>query len=337
MQKEKIIYVDELERILRQKFGKYNLNSDVISDLVEYFILTELYGVTTHGLFTLKAHISKIEKRDYNLNPNIDFLKEEMAFSVMDADNSIGIYSGTVAMNYALKKAQESGIYIVHVRNANTYGAAFFYTLLAINKKMIGITFCNTPVAMAAWRGKEKILGTNPLAVGIPGKEKGPILYDIATSKVAKSKINEYNKKSINIPEGWALDSNGENTTDPLKAIQGSVLPFGEHKGYGLAVIIDILSGLLSGAGYLKNVNKFYSEDGKNMNVGQVFIAINPEKIFGENFYEAVDNYIEILKKSGEKVLFPGEDRVKKYKENIKKEIKISEELYNYLFDNNKE
>lgn len=147
----------------------------------------------------------------------------------------------------------------------------------------------------------------------------------MATSKVAKSKINEARKAGENIPLGWALDIDGNPTTDPIKAINGMVLPMAEHKGYALSLAIDIIAGLLSGAGYLNNVNRFYSIDNRCMNVGQMFVAIDPKIVMSENFYKLIDNYIEQLHSSGNNVMYPGENKHNREVESEKSGISLSD------------
>lgn len=278
--------------------------------LLECMFEADFCGVHSHGLNVFPAHFKKILDGGYDFEP-IRILKETGAFAVVDAANQIGMVSSATCMQLAIDSAKKSGIFTVFARNANTFGPAFYYAKMATDQRMIGICFSNSPSAMPAWNGKKKLLGTNPFAVGVPGKVQGPVLLDMATSVVAKSKINEIRKAGGELPEGWALDENGEPTTDPATAIRGMVLPMAGHKGYGIAMAIDLLSGVLSGAGYLNHINRFYSEDHQCMNVGQCFVAMDPAMICSEDFYENIDAYIEEVHDSGEKVLFPGERKIK--------------------------
>lgn len=152
------------------------------------------------------------------LDGEIQVVRQTAAFAVIDANNLCGMVSAHDAMALALKNVEQSGMYAVFSRGGNTFGAAFSYVLKAAAAGKIGIVFCNTPAAMAPWGGKGKRLGTNPIACGIPGRRRGPILLDMATSVVAKSKINEIAKTNGTLPHGWALDENGVDTTDPHRA-----------------------------------------------------------------------------------------------------------------------
>lgn len=282
---------------------------------------SDLYGVTSHGSAVLDAHIEKIEKGGYNLTPDLKILNESSAFAVIDGDNALGPVSAEFCMNYAVEKCVDSGIFHVFSRNNNTFGPAFYYPLKAAEKGMIGIIFSNSPAQMALYGGKEKMLGTNPFAAVIPVPGNEPIIIDMATSIVAKSKFKEYKAQGKQLPDGWALDKNGLPTNDPDEAIQGFVLPMAGFKGYGIAMLIDIVSGVISGASYLNNVGRFYSDDDKGMRVGFCCIAINPKKILGERYDEIMKDYIDTLRNSNpvesQTIILPGDDRIANKKSNL--------------------
>lgn len=317
------------------------LPGEQAESVADCFIEADVCGVSTHGVSILPTHIDKIRSGGYNLSPNFKVLREAGAFAVIDADNAIGAVSAVHCMRYAMKACKSSGIFTVFSRNCNTYGPAFYYVLKAAQQELIGITFCNSPAAMPAWNGKKKLFGTNPFAIAIPCKSEEPIIFDMATSKVAKSKINEARIKNEKIPLGWALDENGYPTDDPIEAINGLVLPMAEYKGYGLALTIDILSGVLSGAAYMSNVGKFYSEDNKCMNVGQTFIAMDPAQIYGEEYYGLMDEYVKAIRNSesidGQSVSLPGDDRKSTKQDNLANGIRMQtatvEKLYNCFKD----
>ncbi|MFK4785471.1 Ldh family oxidoreductase [Fusobacterium sp. MFO224] len=324
-----------LREILKKILLNNNLSVTDTENIVNCLIEADSCGVHSHGIFTFKSHLKKIQEKAYNLNPKFKIVRKGGAFSVIDADNSIGFLSATYCINTAIEGVKNAGIYAVFSFNSNTYGPAFYYPLLAAKKGLIGITFCNSPANMAPFGGKEKLFGTNPLSVVIPSKESSPIILDMATSKVAKSKINEAKLRGEKIPLGWALDEEGKETTDPIEAIKGFMLPMEGHKGYGLALIIDVLSGVLSGAKFLNNVGKFYLENNGSMGVGQTFIIIDPNQIYGENFYEVMDNYKKIIQDSegilNNKVRVPGDGKLSKKDDSLKKGIEIDRKVYEFL------
>lgn len=316
---------DDILMKVENAFLKNGFPSDLANHISNNLLLTEMCGVKSHGLGMVMAHINRWNNGGYNINPNIAVEKSTHTFSVINADNSVGMQSASFCMNRAMDFAKEEGIHIVFSKHCNTFGAAFTYTKMAADKGLIGIAFCNTPTAMAPWGGNKKLIGTNPISISIPGKNEGPILFDMATSIVAKSKFNEARKKGEPIPLGWGLDSDGKPTTDPLEAIKGFVLPMAQHKGYGLALCLDMLSGVISGSGYSDKVNRFYSEDNSCMEVGQTFIAIDPSQICDKDFYQRVDEYIINIHESG--AIYPGENFTESLINSQKEGVEVPEDL----------
>lgn len=321
--------INEIYENIIKILDLYGVNQKDSEIITNYMITTDMCGVHTHGLSILSSHIDKIIRKGYNLTEKPEITKDLGSFAVVNSKNTFGFVSGKFCMELAIEKSLKFGIGMVFAHNCNTYGAAFYYTKLASDKELIGITFCNSPIAMSPYGGKEKLLGTNPLAVSIPGKKEGPILFDMATSVVAKSKINELRKQKEKIPLGWALDAKGNPTVDPEEAIKGIILPMAGAKGYGLALTIDIIAGILSGAEYSEGVNRFYSNDNKGMNIGQVFIVLNPKMIYSEEFYIKVDNYIKRLHNSESlsesRVRFPGETKLEEYERSKKEGVLLSD------------
>ncbi len=309
----------------------YGVPLEQATDLILCMVEADMRGVHTHGLSILPSYIKKIEKNGFNIENDIIICKTTAAFSVIDANNQIGAVSAKKCMNIAIEKVAESGIYSVFCRNANTFGPAFYYAKAAADRKLVGICLCNSPSAMPAWGGKRKILGTNPFSIAIPAKKYAPIVIDMATSIVAKSKINEIRKQGGVIPKGWAVDENGNPTTDPVSAIRGMVLPMAGHKGSAIAIAIDIIAGVLSGAGYQNQINRFYSENNNCMNVGQCFIVIDPVMVLDEAFYNKVDDYIDQIHLSGEHVFYPGEIENDNYKCAISIGVEVPEEAVKEL------
>ena len=303
------------------------LNESQINIVADYFATVDFYGIKSHGVKTLKAHVDKIVNEQYNINPNFEVIKDFPGCAVIDGDNSIGMVSATKCIDYAMERASTSGVFSVYSYNNNTYGAAFYYALQAAKNGFICFTMSNSPAQMAPYGGKKKMLGTNPFAVGIPGKNSNPLIIDMATSVVAKSKLNEYKNTNQPIPQGWALDCNGQPTTDAQTALEGLMLPMAGFKGYGISLVIDSLAGLLSGAQYLDSVGRFYAINKNSMNVGFNFVIVSPTLIYGENFYSEFDNYIMKLREcptvSQEEIVIPGDDRIKAFNQNIKNGIEF--------------
>lgn len=278
--------------------------------LIDSMIAADMSGIQTHGIKMLPAYIEKINRGEFSTD-DIKVVKQSAAFTTVDACNSIGAISAMRCVDIAIEKARVNGIHTVFSKHCNTFGPAFYFVEKMAEAGMIGLVCCNSPAAMPMSNGCEVMLGTNPFAFACPSASKGTILLDMATSVVAKSKFLIAKNKGEQIPEGWALDINGNPTTDPEEAIKGFVLPMAGAKGSGIALMIDMLSGMLSGAGYLNKVGKFYSKTGEPMNVGQMFVAIDPTLVYDGDFYSEMDEYIELIRNSkameGKTVSIPGD------------------------------
>ena len=293
---------------------KYGVGATQAKTIADCLVTADEYGVTSHGTAILPSHIDRINRGGYNLSPEFKIIKETSAFSVIDGDNAIGPVSAMFCLEHAMKKCRDSGVYTVFSRNNNTFGPAFYYSLKAAEQGFIAFICSNSPAQMAPIGGIDKMLGTNPLAAVIPVYDGDPIIIDMATSTVAKSKFKEYKNEGKPLPEGWALDKNGNPTTDPDEAISGLVLPMAGFKGYAISMLIDVIAGALSGAAYLDKVGRFYSEDGSSMNVGFYLTVIDPIAVLGEEYNDIIKEYVNRIKTShpaeGKQITLPGEDRI---------------------------
>lgn len=302
--------------------------------LTDSMLEADKSGVATHGIRMLPAYIRKLDNGDFSFE-DIVVKKSFPAFSVVNSNNCIGAVSAYYCTQLAINEAKNNGMHTVFAYNSNTLGPAFYYVKKIAEKGLIGYVCCNSPAAMPANNGLEVMLGTNPFAFACPSKSAGTILIDMATSAVAKSKFLEAKNKGQKLSMGLALDSLGNPTVNPDEAIRGLVLPMAGVKGYGIAIMIDVLSGVLSGAAYLNNVGKFYSNDGHGMNVGHMFVAIDPSAIYDGDFFAEMDQYIKTLRnskvKKGQTITLPGDG--KREKENAANEygIELPEDIVKIL------
>lgn len=323
---------EQIEQVVKSAFINCGCTQEEANINAKIFVMTEMCGVTSHGLRMVFSHLSKYLDGVYNFAKPIIIEVETNTLARVNSEGMCGMYSAWQCMNYAISKAKKSGAFTVFANNCNTYGAAFIYPLLAAEKGLIGLSLCNSPAQMAPIGGAKKMLGTNPIAYAIPVKDGKPIVFDASTSIVAKSKINLAVERGEDIPIGWALDGNGEPTTNAKAAQRGSVLPMAGPKGYGLSLLFDILAGVLSGAGYLDNVESFYGSD-KCMNVGQVFVAIDPVLIYGDSFAETMRDYVNEIRKSSQQndAHLPGDRKWMAYDKAINEGIEINDDLYNEI------
>lgn len=324
------VYKEFIIDLLSEILLKNGIREDVANAVVETLIITEMSGECAHGLRMFNTYRTIMQEQKHS--QEIHVLKETPAFSIVNCACQTGIYTAKKCMQRAINNAAQHGVHTIFARNANTFGAAFVYGLQAVREGMICLLMANTPAQMTVYGGKKKMLGTNPICFAIPAKDEFPIIFDMASSKTAKSRINNAAEHGEIIPNDWGLDKNGQRTTNPNDVINGGfLLPFADsQKGYGIAMMIDMFAGLLSGAAYLDDVG--FLKSGK-MNVGQMFIAIDPKKVYGDDFYAQVDAYIRKVKGSGDNVRLPGENKLKNLLKAEDEGFDIDDQLYRQIMN----
>ena len=289
----------------------------------------DLKGFTSHGLGRFPQYLISIDAGTINLNENITIEKETPAMALINGNSGFGQAVSYKAMQIAIKKAKEMGIACVGVHNTNHFGVTGFYSDLALRENCIGLVIANTDPAIAPLGGSTPLIGTNPLALGIPSETY--ITVDMATSVTARGKIIESKRKGLTLPDGWALDKDGNPTNDPEAALEGSILPFGGFKGYALAALIEILTGPLVQAGYGYGVTGTASPT-QNCTKGDLYVVIDPSK-FGDfdEFVENTEDFVSQIRATGENVAIPGDLEVKRIAEAEANGVTIDEKLYEQL------
>jgi LDH2 family malate/lactate/ureidoglycolate dehydrogenase len=272
----------------------------------------DLRGVDSHGVVRLPVYAKRIQASVVKAKPDIITESRFASVALVHGDNGLGPVVGTRAMDEAVRLAEHSGIGYVGVRGSNHFGTAAFYVQRAIERGFIGCAISNAPPNMAAFGGRERFLGTNPLAVGIPAGKERPLIFDASSSVVARGKIIVAAHRNLPIPEGWAIDPEGRPTTDAVAALKGAVLPFGGPKGSAISFIIDILSGVMTGAAFALHLNTLENLQAVQ-NLGHVFAAFRTDLFLPTGEFAArMDEILAMLKSSAPaagvpRVLAPGE------------------------------
>lgn len=324
----KIMHDKETE-LVKEILSKLGATPEDQKLVAEATVDADLKGFTSHGLGRFPQYIKSIEAGTINLKDNITIEKETPAIALINGNSGFGQAVSYKAMQIAIKKAKELGIACVGVHNSNHFGVTGFYSDLALRENCIGLVIANTDPAIAPLGASEALIGTNPLALGIPSDTY--ITVDMATSATARGKILESKRKGIDIPDGWALDSEGKPTNDPQKALEGSLLPFGGFKGYALSVLIEILTGPLVQAGYGHGVTGTASPT-KNCTKGDLYVVIDPTKFVDfDEFKQNTEDFISQIRATGENVAIPGDLEVKRIVDAEENGIAIDEKLYNQL------
>ncbi|HEY8476249.1 MAG TPA: Ldh family oxidoreductase, partial [Chloroflexota bacterium] len=274
-----------------------------------------LRGVDTHGVTRLPIYVKRLRLGLVNPRPEVRVVAEAPAGAVVDGDNGLGMVVGTRAMEEAIRRARAAGSSWVAVRNSNHFGACAYYVMLASAAGMVGIAMTNGEALMAPWGGVTPYLSTNPIAFAVPGGREGDVVLDFATSVSAAGRILLAHKRGERIPLGWITDRRGRPTDDPEVLLRGEALmvPMGGHKGYGLALMIDVLSGLLGGAAFGPHVGAMYWDFSKPQNVGHLFGALDvgrfvPLDVFRARLDQMVREVRACERADGvERIAVPGE------------------------------
>lgn len=244
----------QLFYLVESIFTKAGSSPEDAKIVAEMLVSAELRGIPSHGVVRIKDYIGLWQKGRMNLSPKIKIVHEMPSTATVDGDNGMGMVVGNYAMNLAIKKANEFGSGWVAVRNSNHFGIAGFYTLMAAEQDMMGFAFTNANALVAPTFGVERMLGTNPIAFSIPGKEEPTFTSDLATTSVARGKIELMEKEGKKVPIGLIQDSEGNPTDDPSVLRKGgTILPLDgqmSSKGFCLGAMVDILSAVLSGANF---------------------------------------------------------------------------------------
>ena len=242
-------------------------------------VMGDLFGHATHGVLRLESYGERI--RNGAISATAEPVVEDVAPAIarVDGHGAIGPLVGTRALEAAIGRARALGVGVAFVRNGNHFGAIAPYCWLAAQQGFATLIGSNASVTIAPTGGREERLGNNPLGIGVPRPGADPVILDMAMSVVARGKIRAAVKKGEAIPATWATDRAGEPTTDPKAALEGFLLPFGGYKGYGLALMIDLFAGLLSGGAYLTHVKSWLDQPTEPGNLGHFFIAMDTKRL----------------------------------------------------------
>ena len=331
--------VAALRRMGEKIFEGAGLSRANAAIFMDSLLQSELRGVSSHGITRLKAYSEKVRTGQIDKDAEPEIIRETPSALLVDGRNAAGCIAGHFAMENCIRKAKETGVCFAGVHNTSHYGFGAFYALQAAEQDMIGFSVCNADAAVVPFGGAKPMLGTNPLSVAIPAGKEPFLVLDMATSIVAKGKVNLAQKLGKSIPEGWIIDKNGNNTTDPADVLEGALLPFGGPKGYAIALIIDVLCAGLAGGKPSTGITSFFSgtdpEGFRNVGffMGAVDISAFTDIV---SFKETVDRMFadihECPPAAGFKeVLLPGEIESRLTAERLRDGIELKDEIVEEL------
>ena len=322
----------KISKFVYEIFLNHNLSSKDAKISTKALINAELVGAHTHGLSRLAMYCKRIKKKIINPKAKIKVKKISQSIAHIDAKNSIGFVAADIGIKTAIENAKKTGIGLVAIKNSGHYGLSSYYAEQAIKKKLMVWCFTNAPPAIAPFGAKKSLFGTNPICFGTPTGNKIPFILDTSVSMINRGKIRVAAKLGHKISLGVALDKFGKPTTDAKKALKGVQLPIAGFRGSGLAWMVDIMSGVLTGANHAGKVKDPFDDFTGPQNVGHLFLVLKPSIFVGRNYIKRIKENIKIIKrlpriKGVQEILYPGQGMRARYKQNLKKGIVVPKNI----------
>ena len=331
----------QLESFVRQVLRKLRLPDEDAGFAAEALVHADLLGVDSHGVRRLEAHpgfLPGLEKGLINPAPNTRVIRESPATELLDGDNGLGVVVATKAMHHAIEKANAAGVGAVAVTNTHHLGIACHYAMMAMDRGMIGIAMTNAYPQMVPTGGAKASLGTNPISIAAPSGDRPAFILDIASSVVSYGRIDLARQQGASLPDGWLVDKDGRPSNDPIDIERGGALlplgsrpELGSYKGTGLAIMVDVLSGVLSGAGYSSIL------DPTSWTTGHFMLAIDIEAFRPLlDFQRMMDAMVDALRSTPastgvERVTVPGERKLATRAQRSRTGIVLSQQVVDSL------
>jgi L-2-hydroxycarboxylate dehydrogenase (NAD+) len=303
--------IEVLREFATRIFVHFGVPKEDAAQAADVLASADLRGIDSHGVARLYSYYGMLSEGHINPRAKISIVRSTMTTATIDGDNGLGLVVGPQANRIALDMAGKAGSGWVSVCNTNHFGIAGYYVLQALERDLIGWAMTNSTALVAPLWGAQRMLGTNPIAIAFPGKEEPPIVIDMATCAVAYGKIEIARRKGEPIPVGWGIDKNGNNTTNPDDTVNGGcLLPLGSdrerggHKGYALAMMVDVLCGVLSGANWGPFAPPFALRQeiptrSVGQGIGHYFGAMRIDGFIDpDDFKRQIDDYVRVFRAS---------------------------------------
>ena len=330
----KTITVARAEEFIAQVLAAAGVPIGDAQQVGHLMVCSDLAGADGHGIFRLPSYMKRIKAGGANLQPNIQIDKDRGATALIDGDCALGHLVMAKSVELAIERARQFGVSWIGSHHGNHSGAASVYVRTIAEAGLVGIYMAvGNANHMAPWGGIDLLLSTNPIAIAVPAKNRPIVLLDMATTVAAYGKVKLAAQRGEQMPEGWMMDKQGKPLTDPQRSGEGSLLPIGDYKGYGLALMVGLLAGSLNGAAVGKDTIDFNSSHALTTNTGQVVIAVDPSAfgdvdLFLERVTKVVEDIAQSRKLPGvEHIHIPGEGAAATSAKRKKEGIPISPEL----------
>jgi len=306
--------------------------------ITDSLLFANLRGIDSHGIIRFPFYLKRLVEGGTKKKPHIKKIREKGGLILVDGDNGMGQVIGSYASRLAIEKAKEVGISFIGVKRSSHYGAASYYTVQIAEANMIGFSITNSTNVMVAWGGAKAVIGNNPLSIAVPYQKGKPLVLDISMSRIAGGKVRLAAKNKQKIPKGWIVDQYGRDSENPEDLPHGgALLPLEGHKGYGLAFMIEVLSGVLTGAGMLRQIPFWVKDLQTPLNIGHCFAALDIERFITlASFKERLDWIVHEIKSSplaegSQRIYIPGEKEWEIEEKRRREGIPISEEVWEDL------
>lgn len=310
-------------------------NAELVADSL---VDADARGVYSHGTQRVKIYTTRILKDCINVKGKPHIIIDKDATAIVDGDNAMGQVIGVYSMQLAIEKAKKYGVSFVAAKGSNHYGRCAYYSRMALEYDMVGFsTTIGGGNLMAPWGGTSAKVGNNPFSIAMPAKNCYPVVLDMAQSVVAKGKIEMALKTGASIPSEWALDKNGNPTTDPAEAINGSVRPVADYKGSGIAIMVGLMSSVICDAAVGPTLKNVYKDFDGGLNKGQLFMAIDIGHMTDVDAYkERMDQQIDFIKSAplaagADAIYLPGEIEYRHFDRQFKEGITYAVEIIHEL------
>lgn len=326
------IAVEALQQFAKDAFIRVGLPREEAEAASHVLLDANLDGIDSHGISRLPIYIRRLREGRINPKPQLS-IHQKGNVLVVDGDNGLGQVVTVRAMEAGFQLARSEGVVTIAIRHSNHFGQAGYYCKQAAEEGLFSLLTTNTPVGIPPWGGRKPYFGTNPIAFGFP-TQGIPIVIDMSSSVVARGKIILAAKNKESIPLGWAIDQEGKETTDPDEALKGAVLPMGGAKGYALALAMEVLAGILTGAAFGPHITSIYEESSKESDIGHFILLSNvshylPYTHYLERVTQLVEEIKAVPRREGvDQIYIPGERRHLTSLQRKKEGIPLTDEVY---------
>ena len=307
-----VVRADALREFVTAVYRAGGMPSEDAALIADTLVQADLWGHQSHGVLRTGWYLARLQSGVMKAVTRPRFVSDRGGVAVLDGDDGVGQVVTRFATQEAIRRAKQHGVASIAVRNSNHFGTCMYYTRMAAMEGCLMLLATNGGPAIAPWGGIRKVIGTNPWSISAPIGNRPPMMIDMATTGVARGKIYLARQRGEKIPLGWALNAEGEPTTDPQAAIDGIILPMAGHKGYAIALMVDMLAGVLSGSQFLSRVNGPYKTDQRS-GAGH-FITIHDISAYQplEEFHRRMEEFIAEIKavplaKGTDEIFYPGE------------------------------